>query len=402
MSEPRLNGFVRPLTEDRAVVLAHLGGICIAAGGAAGVLASVLAWDEVEHPVLLLAVGVPVCLFGLVLLWLALRHPRFVGEHISLLVAIALFGPPPAVTLAQFGIGPVAASAAIYYVVVPIFAYLLLTPFRAWLLVGAVTVMYGAVLLIQDGYTNPLANWFAVTGAVASTCYVFGKLLKSAVDEAERSSELRRFLAPPVADAVLSGNGASVLNPHRREIAVFFSDLRGFTNFAARAEPEDVLGVLNEYYTAVGEVLHRHGATIGDYIGDGIMAYLNDPLPVPDPAGTAVKMATEAQHELLALAARWARNGYELNFGIGVAFGHATLGVVGFSQRHSYAPLGTVVNLAARLCAAATNGEIMVDRRAAAQLHDGWQAKADQVPLKGLGDEVTVFRVPPAAVDRRD
>ena len=393
-----MRGLVRPLTEDRAVEFAHLGGICIVVGGAAGIVAGLLGWDQLAHSALLLAVGLPVGLFGLVLIWLARRHSRFVGEHITLLVGIALLGPPPAVTLAQVGLGPTANLAPIYYVVVPIFAYFLMTPFRAWVLVGLVSVMYAAVLLLQDGYSLPLANWFAVTGAVASTCYVFGKMLKSAVEEAERSSELRRFLAPPVADALLSGDGEAVLNPHRREIAVFFSDLRGFTSFAARAEPEDVLGVLNEYYTAVGEVLHRHGATIGDYIGDGIMAYLNDPLPVPDPAGTAVQMAVEARDDLLGLVARWTRNGHDLSFGIGVAFGHATLGVVGFSQRHSYAPLGTVVNLAARLCGAATNGEILVDRRAAAQLQDGWQATADKVALKGLGEDVTVFRIPPAPV----
>jgi class 3 adenylate cyclase len=321
-----------------------------------------------------------------------------VGENMPAIAGIALFGPPPALTLAQYALGPDVNLAAIFYVVAPIFAYLVMTPLRAWLFVGLVSILYGLLLLTQDGYSLPLVSWLGVTGAVASTCYVFGKMLRSAVDEAERGAGLRRFLAPPVADALLSGRENDVLSPHRQEIAVFFSDLRGFTGFAARAEPEEVFGVLNEYYTAVGEVLHRHGATIGDYIGDGIMAYLNDPLPVTDPAGTAVRMASEAQQELLALAVKWSRNGYELNFGIGVAFGHATLGVVGFSERHTYAPLGTVVNLAARLCAAATNGEILVDRRAAAQQHDDWQAKADKVALKGLGEDVTVFRVPPAHV----
>jgi class 3 adenylate cyclase len=398
VSEPRRHGLIEPLAEERAVVFCHLEGVGLAIGGTGGLVAAVLGRDEIAHPDLLLAVGIPVTLVGLVLIWLAYQHPQFAAEHLSFIFGIALFGTPTAVTLGQFALGPTTNIAVIYYVVMPIFAYFLMTPFRAWILVGVISVMYGALLALQDGYKTPLADWFGVTGAMVATCYVFGKLMKSAAEEAERGAQLRRFLAPYVAEAVLSGEGEDVLAPHRREIAVFFCDLRGFTNFAARAEPEDVLAVLNEYYAAVGDVLHKHGATIGDYIGDGIMAYLNDPLPIDDPAGTAVQMATEARDELLKSVVRWTRNGHDLSFGIGVAFGHATLGVVGFSERHTYAPLGTVVNLAARLCGAATNGEILVDRRAAAQLPDGWQARADQVALKGLGEEVTVFRVPAAPV----
>ncbi len=397
VTRERTRAVLKPQTPERIQVLCRLAGICIIAGGAAAVVAAPLGWREAAHPALLLAVGVVVMLYGAWLLLLAVRRSTFMFRQFESLVGASMLGPPFAITLAQIGIGPVG-STAIFYVVVPIFAYVLMSPVRSWGLVLLVLSLYGTTLAVQDGYPAPVANWFTVAAAVASTAYVFGGMLRSAVEEVERSTQLRRFLAPPVAEALLSGNGEEVLTPHRRQIAVFFADLRGFTAFAARAEPEEVLAVLNEYYVAVGEVLHTHGATIGDYIGDGIMAYLNDPLPVADPAGTAVRMAIEARDAVLALAARWGRTGYDLSFGMGVAYGHATLGVIGFSERHSYAPLGTVVNLAARLCGVATDGEILIDQRTMAELDEGLQASADEVALKGLGDHVTVFRLPPPTV----
>ena len=397
MNEDIVKGLIRPLSPERFFLLVGLGGICIAVGGGAGVVAATFAWDGVAHPLVLMTVGAIILAFGIWMMLLALIKPALSLRYVAPILGAALFVPPPAITLSQFAIGNVG-SAAIFYVVVPIFAYYLMSPGGAWLLVAIVAALYGGVYAFQEGYPLPVLNWLAVVVGVASTCYVFGRLIRSSVEEAERATQLRRFLAPAVADALLTGDHDSVLTPHRREIAVFFADLRGFTNFAARAEPEDVLGVLNEYYETVGAVLHRYGATIGDYIGDGIMAYLNDPLPVPNPASTAIQMATEARDALLPVAAQWSRFGYDISFGIGVAYGHATLGVVGFSERHSYAPLGTVVNLAARLCSAASKGEVLVDRRAAAYMPEGWQAVADQVALKGLGDEVTVYRVPTAVV----
>ena len=290
------SGLIRPMSEDRFFLLALLGGMCYAAGGVAAGVAAASGWEELAHPMLLLVAGVGIFgIAGIAMVGIGVLRSAAAFERMRPIVSVALFAPPPVITLAQIGIGPITPVAAVFYCVVPIFAYFMMSPLQAWLLVAVVGLLYGSVLIVQGGYPIPLATWFAVVAAVASTCYVFGRLIRSAVDESERSARLRHFLAPSVADALLSGDHGGVLTPHRREIAVFFADLRGFTDFAARAEPEDVLSVLNEYYETVGAVLHRHGATIGDYIGDGIMAYLNDPLPVPEPAATAVQMATEAR-----------------------------------------------------------------------------------------------------------
>lgn len=183
------------------------------------------------------------------------------------------------------------------------------------------------------------------------------------VGQLENAGRLRRFLSPEIAEAVLSDD--QLLQPHRREIGVFFSDLRGFTAFAGRAEPEEVLAVLNEYYAAVGSVLRRHGATIGDYAGDGVMAFLGDPVPVEDTARRALVCAGEVRDALGDLTDLWQRRGHALGAGIGVAYGYASLGVVGFDERRSYAALGSVVNLAARLCSVAADGEVLVDQRTA-------------------------------------
>jgi class 3 adenylate cyclase len=183
----------------------------------------------------------------------------------------------------------------------------------------------------------------------------------SQVTEIERLGQLRRFLSPQVADAVMSGGSESLAQPHRQRIAVCFCDLRGFTAFTRAAEPEEVLAVLDEYYRAVGEVLQKHDATIGGYAGDGIMAYFGDPVPLDDPALAAVTTAAELRGPLDDLVERWKLQRYELGYGIGLSYGYATLGVVGFDGRYDYTPLGPVVNLAARLCARAEHAQILLD-----------------------------------------
>lgn len=212
------------------------------------------------------------------------------------------------------------------------------------------------------------------------------------VAEIARASRLRRFLAPAVAEAVLADEG-TLLGAHRREIGVLFCDLRGFTAFAATAEPEDVLQVLSDYYACVGGELDRCGATVGGFAGDGVMAFVNDPVPVADPAVHVVRTA-EAVHTAVApLVLRWQRLGLSLDVGLGVAVGHATLGVVGYEGRSDYTALGTVVNLASRLCGAAAAGEVLLDQRSAAAVEPGRVEELDPLRLKGFGAQVRAYRL---------
>jgi adenylate cyclase len=214
------------------------------------------------------------------------------------------------------------------------------------------------------------------------------------VDELERVSRLRRFLSPQVADAVVSSGSESFLEPHRREIAVFFCDLRGFTAFAGRVEPEEVLAVLNDYYEAIGTQLQKFEATVGSFAGDGIMAYLNDPNPCERPATRVIEMALGLKDPMDDLCEEWERHGYELGYGIGIAFGHATLGIIGFDGRNDYTPLGTVVNLAARLCDEASNRQCLIDRHTNAAVGDAFETQrfAD-LALKGFSSPVATYEV---------
>src|SRR6185295_19083364 len=174
---------------------------------------------------------------------------------------------------------------------------------------------------------------------------------------------LRRFLSPQVAELIVSTAGEKILESHRREITVVFCDLRGFTSFAETAEPEEVVGVLREYHRALGELIHKYEATLERFAGDGLMVWFNDPLPCPDPSLRAVRMAIEMRNNVVGLATKWHKHGHELGFGVGIAQGYATLGRIGFEGRFDYPAIGTVVNLAARLCSEAGDGKILIDRK---------------------------------------
>jgi class 3 adenylate cyclase len=217
------------------------------------------------------------------------------------------------------------------------------------------------------------------------------------VEQIEGLGELRRFLAPQVADAVLAGGGqaaSEALKPHRRRIAVVFCDLRGFTNFTNTAEPDDVLDVLDAFYRVVGKALNEYGATVGPFQGDGIMAYFNDPVPCDDPATTAVTMMVELRAPLDELCDGWAARGFELGYGCGIAYGYATLGVVGFEGRSDYTPLGNVVNIAARLTDEAGWGEILIDGRAHHALDHPPPSTECLLTLRGFERPVVAFRLP--------
>ena len=214
------------------------------------------------------------------------------------------------------------------------------------------------------------------------------------VRQLEKVGRLKRFFSPALAEMIVAGGAADPLKSHRREITVVFLDLRGFTAFTETADPEDVMGVLGEYHAAVGALVLEHEATLERFTGDGIMAFFNDPVPVPDPGLRAVKMALAMQREVRRLAIGWSKRGHALAMGIGIAQGFATIGGIGFPGRIDYGAIGTVTNLAARLCGEAQGGEILVSQRVQASL-DGAAATelAGELALKGFHRPVPAFRV---------
>ena len=212
------------------------------------------------------------------------------------------------------------------------------------------------------------------------------------VEELDRLTRLRRFLSPQLADLIVGDE--RVLESHRRDIAVLFCDLRGFTAFAEAAEPEDVMGVLREYHDGLGALVHRFEATVGFFAGDGLMVFFNDPLPCPDAPARALRLAVAMRDHMADLSEGWFRRGFELGFGVGVASGYATLGEIGFEGRVDYGVIGSVVNLAARLCDRARPGEILVSQRAALAAGDVARlAEVGKLELKGFHAPVTVFSV---------
>ena len=183
------------------------------------------------------------------------------------------------------------------------------------------------------------------------------------VEALDRMGRLRRFLSPQLAELVLDAGDDAFLQSHRREITVVFCDLRGFTSFAETVEPEDVMFVLGEYHQALGELVHRFEGTLERFTGDGLMVFFGDPLPCPDPCARGVRMAVAMREAVAGLAEGWRRRGHELGFGVGIAHGHATLGRIGFEGRSDYAAIGSVTNLAARLCGEAQPEQILVSPR---------------------------------------
>jgi adenylate cyclase len=212
--------------------------------------------------------------------------------------------------------------------------------------------------------------------------------------ELERTGMLRRFLAPQLADLIIAQGNDSILESHRREIVVVFCDIRGFTAFAERAEPEEVMALLRDYHAALGPIVARFEGTLDHYSGDGVMVFFNDPLPTPEPAKRAIEMAVAMREAAQQVLKTWRRHGHDLGFGVGISQGYATLGQIGFAERMDYTAIGTVCNLAARLCDEAKDGQILISRRVAVAVED--DAKLEEigeVALKGLSQAVAVFNV---------
>jgi adenylate cyclase len=214
------------------------------------------------------------------------------------------------------------------------------------------------------------------------------------VQELERLARLRRFLAPQLAEVIASDQHEQVLESHRREITVVFCDLRGFTAFSETTEPEEVTGVLREFHAAMGELIYRYEGTLERFTGDGMMIFFNDPLPCSDPAERAIHMAISMRSRVAELKARWQRRGHQLDFAVGVAMGYATLGKIGFEGRFDYAAIGTVTNLAARLCDEAKGNQILVSQRIYSAVEAVVEAETvGELSLKGFSRPILGYNI---------
>ena len=218
------------------------------------------------------------------------------------------------------------------------------------------------------------------------------------VKELGRVGRLKRFLAPQLAELIVSQGDEKILESHRREIVVVFCDLRGYTAFTETAEPEEVLKFLREYHGALGPLVSQFEGTLDQFSGDGIMVFFNDPVPCPDPAERAVNMAVAMRQAASTLTAHWRERGRELGFGAGIAQGYATLGQIGFSERSGYTAIGTVCNVAARLCAEAKDGQILLSQRVNVALQGSIPTEQiGALALRGLTQPVVAYNVPLAA-----
>jgi adenylate cyclase len=215
------------------------------------------------------------------------------------------------------------------------------------------------------------------------------------VSEIERISRLKRFLAPQVVDVIaLSGDPDALLESHSAEITVLFCDLRGFTAFTEAAEPVQVMKVLSEFHATLGNLIHHYEGTLERFAGDGLLTLFNDPLPCPDHSERAVRLAIDMRAGLQGLSQAWRQRGHELGFGIGIARGTATLGKIGFDRRFDYAAIGSVTNLASRLCDEAKSGQILIDRNVFAVTEDLFEAeRLPLLSLKGFSRPIEAFAI---------
>ena len=238
---------------------------------------------------------------------------------------------------------------------------------------------------------------YATVRAQAAYLDDLNRSLKQAREGAaqlERLGRLKRFFSPQLAELIVAGGAEDPLNTHRREVTVVFLDLRGFTAFAETSEPEEVMEVLREYHAEMGRLIVAHEGTLERFTGDGMMIFFNDPVPVPNPAERAIRMSCTMRDRVAKLTGQWRKRGYDLDFGVGIAQGYATIGAIGFEGRWDYGAIGTVTNLAARLCGEAKPGQILVSRRFLGTVEDLVETEPEgNVTLKGFVRPVPVFNV---------
>ncbi len=218
--------------------------------------------------------------------------------------------------------------------------------------------------------------------------------VREQVGQLERLGRLKRFFSPQLAELIVTGGAEDPLRSHRREVVVVFLDLRGFTAFAETSEPEEVMGVLREYHAEMGQLILAHEGTLERFTGDGMMIFFNDPVMVPNPAERAVRMALAMRAGVAGLIERWRKRGYRLDLGMGIAKGYATIGTIGFEGRYDYGAIGTVTNLAARLCGEAKPGQILTNGKTLSDVEDFVESEpVGELGLKGFSQPVAAFNV---------
>jgi class 3 adenylate cyclase/CheY-like chemotaxis protein len=214
------------------------------------------------------------------------------------------------------------------------------------------------------------------------------------VDQIERLGRLQRFFSPQLAELILAGGAEDPLKTHRRKITVIFLDLRGFTAFAETSEPEEVMDVLHEYHAEMGKLILEHEGTLERFTGDGMMIFFNDPVSVPNPTDRAIRMSLAMRDQVGTLIAKWRKQGYELDFGVGIAEGYATIGSIGFEGRWDYGAIGTVTNLAARLCGEARPGQILISQQLLGMVEELIDvAQVGELVLKGFRRPITAYNI---------
>lgn len=218
--------------------------------------------------------------------------------------------------------------------------------------------------------------------------------VKEQLSQLDRLGRLKSFFAPQLAETIINGGGEDLLKTHRREVVVAFLDMRGFTAFTDSSEPEEVMSVLADYHRAMGQQILLHEGTLEHFAGDGIMIVFNDPIPLANPTANAVKMALAMQENFVPLHATWKKRGYNLDLGIGIAQGYATLGAIGFEGRWEYSCIGSVTNLASRLCSEAKGGQILTNQKTLSRIEDEVQVEAlGEAVFKGIVHPVPVFNI---------
>jgi len=248
----------------------------------------------------------------------------------------------------------------------------------------------GGMILTQTDITERKRK----TAELAELNQNLEKRVADQLVELERISQLKRFFSPQLAELIVSAGDDKFMESHRQEITVVFCDLRNFTEFSATAEPEEQFRVLREYHEVVGSLIFRYEATLEHFAGDGVMSFFNDPIPCPDPTARAVRMAIDMRDEMDGLLKKWEKSGFELGFGVGVALGYATLGQVGFEGQFHYMAIGSVANLASRLCDEAKDGQILITQRIFAEIEGIAEVEhVGEHTFKGFHKPISAFQV---------